>query len=218
MWDKKMVKEGYTESAWVSLAVKSIRIGWPAGLEKAASMLPKSRFVGTVYCQLFEDIFPTEQSMEEILDIIEKRKWSLLCEYDTHHGRGYTAAFCDLEKEAVGAARDQEKVEKMRAECLERYGFYLTPRMANVYYTWRKIHPTREGWRTVDKREYIGMPAVVLDCHTYEGKRAGKDCLLASGHYHQHKKISEMVLRDGWDKFRELFHTDILKREDPVLL
>jgi hypothetical protein len=40
MWDKKMVKEGYTESAWVSLAVKSIRIGWPAGLEKAASMLP----------------------------------------------------------------------------------------------------------------------------------------------------------------------------------
>ena len=45
--------EGFSKSAWKSLAVKSQRIGWVTGIERAASVLGKSEVKPVLICGLF---------------------------------------------------------------------------------------------------------------------------------------------------------------------
>src|SRR5215469_3835097 len=60
--------DGWSESLWVSLAVKAVRIGWPAGLEAAAARLSKSKMKEVLTVQVFEDIFPAVSELLAGLD------------------------------------------------------------------------------------------------------------------------------------------------------
>lgn len=212
---KKSIKfrAGLSESAWKSLVVKSLRIGWVQGLERAAEVLPKSIIDGLLICGIFEDLFPSGyEEMNTILYYIKEKHYLKLCEFETHHGRGYADQFCDMEKEAVrnGRARFQE----LRTELMKNVNLYwVNPRIANCLYTWLKIAPQDVGVRrSAFKMEWNGMPLAILDGHTYEGKQMKHEITLLSGHYENHRKIGRIVMSEGWDVLREN-----LKKDDTIM-
>jgi hypothetical protein len=52
------VVDDWTKSAWKSLAIKSLRIGWPEGLRQGERRLSPSVLRSTLIVSLFENVFP----------------------------------------------------------------------------------------------------------------------------------------------------------------
>ncbi|MBN2508507.1 MAG: hypothetical protein JXQ71_17650 [Verrucomicrobia bacterium] len=52
----------------------------------------------------------------------------------------------------------------------------------------------REG----DPTPWTGMPAVALDAHTLEGRKAGRTVTLLSGHYANHRLLGRRVMAEDW--------------------
>jgi hypothetical protein len=201
--------DGFSESAWKSLVVKSLRIGWPQGLTAASERLNKSTVKALLHAGLFEDVFPSGfTGISEAVTYIEQQDWEALCSIETHHGRGFTEAFCDLEKEAVANGR-KEGYELMEIVKRNTNLQWLNPRIFNCLYTWFKINPldARKTRDTMDM-PFTGIPNNVLDAHTYEGKIRKTSVLLLSGHYHNHRAIGKEVMTNGWDNIRDKFAND----------
>lgn len=195
---------GFSKSAWKSLAVKSLRIGWPAGLRVAESALGKSEMKMVLTCGVFEDIFPAVSEINQVMHEIRSLDYEALCQRETHHGRGHTERFCQLEPQAVAAAEQRKPSIWARGKEL---GIWLPLRSLNCFWTWDEIHPNDAGkTRDIDTAVWNGMPAVMLDAHTKEGKALNQGVTLLSGHYHQHHAISEHVARDGWAWIRAQVH------------
>ena len=199
----KMI-DGYSESLWKSVVVKSLRIGWPAGLEEASRRLNKSTMKSLLTCGLFEDVFPPEEELQEAMDEINRFDFEALCARETHHGQGLADRFCDLEDEAVYAARNRKPDIWAVAK---EYGIWLPPRALNVFYTWYKLRSNIVGGkREIDPTPFTAIPQVMADSHTYEGKKMGQAITLLSGHYSQHRKIGQLVQKKGWDWIRKMVH------------
>jgi hypothetical protein len=199
-------RDGFSEGAWKSLMVKSLRIGWPEGLKQAAVRLTRSTVNALLLSGVFEDIFPAVAELDRTrLDVMSFDLRSL-CERETHHGRGYTEAVCDLEREAVDAARsNQEAIYAAAGE----FNLRLPSRSLNCFYTWMKLRPDDPGVRrTLDEAPWRGMPQVVLDGHTPEGKRVGQRVGLLSGSYEQHRVIGQRVMKEGWGPIRAEAHEE----------
>lgn len=195
--------DGYSESAWKSLVVKSLRIGWVAGLEEANTRLAPSTMQSLLICGVFEDIFPTAEELPAVMDEIRGLDFDALCARNTHHARGYTADFCAMEHEAVSAAQTRKRDLWDEARRLK---MWLPDRALNCFYTWLKIWPKDASRRPIDKTPWRGMPTVMLDGHTFEGKKAGVIVALLSGHYHNHLELSRKVAAGGWDAVRKEAH------------
>jgi hypothetical protein len=196
--------DGFSKSAWRSLAVKSLRMGWIAGLRRAQEAIGKSEVKQILTCGTFEDIFPAEAELRAVLEEIKALDYTALCSRQTHHGRGLTPRFCELEPRAVAAASGAQR-ELWNAA--RPYGLFLPPRSLNCFWTWLEIHPTDVGQRReVDATPWAGMPSVMLDGHTLEGKIAKRSVTLLSGHYHQHLKLSRLVAAGGWEAIRTEAH------------
>lgn len=199
----KMI-DGYSESLWKSVVVKSLRIGWPAGLEEAARRLNKSTMKSLLMCGLFEDVFPPEEELQEAIGEVYRFDFEALCSRETHHGQGLADRFCDLEDDAVYAARNHK--EEIWAAA-RKYGIWLPPRALNVFYTWHWLrNEIRGGRREIDRTPWTGIPKVMADSHTYEGKKMRQGITLLSGHYSQHRKIGRLVQEKGWGWIREQVH------------
>lgn len=197
--------DGYSESLWKSLAVKAMRLGWPAGLEAAAERLEPSTVRSLLVCGVFEDVFPAKEEIEAVRQEIEGRDYEALCRRQTHHGRGLTPAFCALERVACAAARDSRK-NVLFAEG-KRLGFALPPRSLNCFYTWFHMAPHDAGAvRAIDPTPFRGIPLAMADAHTIEGKRIRQEVTSLSGHYHQHARIAERVQAEGWEPLRRETH------------
>lgn len=67
--------DGYSESIWRSLVVKSLRIGWPTGIEEAAKRLPPSTVDALLVCGVFEDIFPRQSELNDCLSEIQSKDY-----------------------------------------------------------------------------------------------------------------------------------------------
>lgn len=202
--------EGFSESTWKSLVVKSLRIGWVEGLEVASEVLAPSAVKNLLVCGIFEDLFPgSTNELEEQYQAILDKDYLKLCQYETHHGRGYSDQFCDLEKEAVKNGRNDYHKIFFGVIKPNTTLTWINPRVANCLYTWDKIQPKDEGVKREPLfMEFKGMPDCIMDGHTFEGKRTGKDCLLLSGHYHNHRAIGKEVSKNGWGRIREKFGQD----------
>lgn len=199
----KMI-DGYSESLWKSVVVKSLRIGWPAGLEEASRRLNKSTMKSLLICGLFEDVFPPAEELQEAIGEVYRFDFEALCSRETHHGQGLADMFCDLEDEAVYAARNHK--EEIWAAA-GKYGIWLPPRALNVFYTWHWLrNEIRGGKREIDPTPFTGIPKVMADSHTYEGKKMRQGITLLSGHYSQHRKIGRLVQEKGWGWIREQAH------------
>lgn len=207
---KKKIRfiNGYSESAWKSLVVKSLRVGWVQGLEAARQHLSKSAMDTLLISGLFEDTFPAGyEEMEQAIQEIRNEEYFKLCQRETHHGRGYTNKFCDMEKEAVKMGKIQGM--GLAKQVISQTSLtWLNPRIFNCLYTWWYIQPKdRNVKRTVLDAEFEGIPEPVLDSHTYEGKRRGNNVLMLSGHYEQHRAIGQEVMKHGWERIRKQFIT-----------
>ena len=196
--------DGFSESAWKSLLVKGLRMGWPAGMSEAASRLAKSTAGAMLICSIFEDVFPAIDELSQVIAEVKWRQFEKLCRRQTHHGRGYTGRFCELEAEAVHAA--EHRKAELWAAARERK-LWLPPRSLNCWYTWLIIQPADAGQeRTIDATPWAGMPTAILDGHTYEGKETGRKQTILSGHYEQHLRIAGIVAGEGWEPIRREVH------------
>lgn len=201
-------RDGFSESAWKSLAIKSLRIGWPEGINQAVSRLGGANVASLLLCSIFEDVFPAMADLRMTHGEVTSLNLEALCARETHHGRGFTGAFCDLEHQAVEAAKTRPGEISAAAQ---RFDLHLPRRSLNCFYTWMNLQPKDSGiLRRLDLATWRGMPKVVLDGHTFEGRRVSQQVTLLSGHYQQHRVIGERVMREGWDSIRAEAHEDIV--------
>jgi hypothetical protein len=198
---------GFSRSAWKSLAVKSLRLGWPEGIARGQTALGRSEIVTLLVCGVFEDIFPAESELGQVMAEVKGHDYASLCARATHHTRGYTAEFCRLEGQAVAAA-EQRKPELWAQG--RRFGVWLPQRSLNCWFTWLALRPTDAGKiRTIDVTPWTGMPEAMLDGHTPEGCKAGRQITLLSGHYENHLRLAQLVERVGWAEVRKRTHGSI---------
>jgi hypothetical protein len=197
---------GCSESIWKSLLVKSLRVGWPHGIEEAAKRLATSTVESLLICGLFEDLFPPQSDLEDCLTEIKLRNYAALCSRETHHGRGLTEAFCSVENEAVAAAT--EKRSRLLTEG-ENLNITLPQRSLNCFYTWLKLAPNDVSRkRTLDEAPWVAVPKAIADGHTYEGKKLGTIETLLSGSYCNHAVLGQRVMREGWHRIRSELHAE----------
>lgn len=195
---------GISRSAWASLAVKSLRLGWPAGLHQARMRLGESYMRLVLLCGLFEDIFPATSELADAVREVNQQDYRALARRETHHGRGWTDRFCELEHEAVTAASDAPQALYMEAK---RLGLWLPKRALNCFYTWLQLAPDDPGIRREpDLAPWQGIPAAMLDGHTREGKSAGTAVTVLSGFYASHRKLARLVEAEGWEGVRQRVH------------
>lgn len=200
--------DGYSESIWKSLVVKSLRIGWPTGIDEAAKRLTPATVDALLVCGVFEDIFPPQTELRDCLSEIHSRNYLALCARETHHGRGFTEAFCRLEKEACAAAiAERESLLRQSHEL----GVQVPLRALNCFYTWLKLAAQDVNLRRpLDDASWIGVPKAIADGHTYEGKRIGTLQTLLSGTYGNHAVLGQRVLSESWAIVRAEFHAQLL--------
>ena len=216
MKKKIEIIDGFSKSAWKSLAVKALRIGWVAGLERAEAAIGKSDMRSVLTCGVFEDIFPAVNEIQATMSEVMQRNYSALCARQTHHGRpGITERFCQLEPRAVHAAEHQYK--RLWAFAKER-NIWIPIRALNCWWTWLHIAPTDSGVRrSIDNSPWLGMPIEMIDSHTREGKARGVNTTLLSGHYHKHLELSQIVQAHGWEYVRNIVHSRTPEPEQRTL-
>lgn len=205
---KQTFTDGFSESAWKSLVVKSVRMGWPAGLDEAARRLTRSKIQYLLLTSVFEDIFPAIEDLERVFAEARALDFPALCRHQTHHARGYTPEFCRLEEPATRAAATERPA--IWAEARKR-GLWLPNRALNTFWTWLEIRPTDAGVRRrVDKAPWAGMPPAILDGHTYEGRRDRVVATVLSGDYNTHGELGKRVRRHGWGPIRREVHAEAI--------
>lgn len=180
-----------------SLAVKAVRIGWPAGVDAASRHLAPSELRSVLVGQVFEDIFPAPPALPEVLAEIARGDWAALCRRDTHHtAPGLTAWIMrQVPKYA------ERKIE-MVVECRALYGVRLPPRAAGCFGAWRIATEYSVGHRPLDEAKYTGVPAAALDMHV--GRWRGETTL--SGTCANHVRLADWIQRDGWAAVRRVTH------------
>jgi hypothetical protein len=204
-------RDGFSESAWKSLAIKSLRIGWPEGLRQAFQRLTPHDIRAILVCGLFEDTFPAADDLQDASMEAGRCDLDALCTRQTHHGRGHTGVFCDLEHEAAEAVRISPDAIRREGQLLN---LRLPPRSLICFYAWQRLHPNDSGVRrTIDDAPWRGMPSVILDGHTVEGRSLGQRVTLLSGHSEQHRVIGTRVMREGWQSIRAEAHALTVQSE-----
>lgn len=210
--------EGFSESAWKSLVIKSLRVGWTSGLTEASTRLPKSTMRTLLVGGLFEDVFPASyEELNECLKEIDAQDYVSLCQRETHHGRGLSDQFCDMADEAC-AIDDAEFYRMMNEVRVKSNLTWCSPRIKNCLYTWRKISPKPSKFRVECNHKWEGMPVSMLDSHTFEGKRLGIKMSVLSGHYENHRIIGKRVMEEGWGKIRAEALSEIFPKPETVII
>jgi hypothetical protein len=213
-------RDGFSESAWRSLAVKSLRIGWPEGLRQAELRIGKSQVRHQLSCGLWEDVFPPQRELADALHEIHALQYERLCERQTHHGRTIAGRrmsdwFCDLGPAAIEVAKTPELQETLAQKARELGLPYVPPRILNCLWTWLQIAPHDVGIRRpLDETPWTGMPTAVLDAHCYEGRRRRVGDTVASGSYEQHRALGQRVAAEGWEPVRVEFHAVVEPEPD----
>ena len=144
--------------------------------------------------------------LQEAMNEIRRLDFASLASRQTHHGQaGITARFCQLEPQAVEAAKTQKSQLWQQGK---QHRVWLPQRCLNCWWTWLHIAPTDSGLkRTLDLTPWTGMPQDMLDSHTLEGKVSNRGATMLSGHYSKHLALSRLVEAHGWEWVREEVHS-----------
>ena len=184
-----------------SLLVKSIRIGWVAGIEKAHQELSRSDFLSVCVAQIFEDLWPS--SVDEVKELAKRfndGNYAEVCSFGTHHGvKGLTAEIMDLAQKI--------KVDNTRCfDFLAKHELRTSPRAFKCLSAWLVTEPVEILRREPDLTPWHDgfIPSTILDCHV--GKwRGGK---ILTGTFEGHVELAKMVNKKGWEYVRKKFHKD----------
>lgn len=203
--------EGFSTSLWVSLAVKSVRLGWPAGLEQCERVIGKWKTQNTAKVQIFEDIWPSVQDLPDVLGAIYRCDWDTLCTYDTHHGRGLTEWIASIQEGGYDKTTPDISVLRELAETQYRV-HSLPPRADCDFWTWHneidKLLTGPTPRRVADDHPWTGMPPAVADMHTIEGRQNKTFRTVLSGDYPGHKWLAKEVASKGWSGVRDMIHSE----------
>ena len=214
--DAMATSAGWTRPTWISLAVKSWRIGWLDGWLAAERVLPPGLLRGIAVAQMFEDTAPTPTRAIEIAEWIRAGLWALCLAEDTHHGKGHTEAHVHGAAQARGQGIKNSMTPADQAKALtgwsKNLGITIPPRAWCWWRVWLGTeHPAgilRNRVRALWDHAYVGMPDAVLDYHTPEGKLIGEAegnvvrATAWSGDKDGHRFMGETVMRHGWDAVR----------------
>ncbi len=184
-----------------SLLVKSIRIGWVAGIEKAHQELSRSDFQSVCVAQIFEDLWPSSvDEVKELGNSFKSGNYAEVCSFGTHHCvKGLTAEIMDLAQNIT--------VDNMRCfDFLSKNEWRTSPRAFKCLSAWLATLPIKVDRRKPDLTPWHDgfMPSAVLDCHV--GKWRGAKIL--TGTFAGHIKLSEVINNKGWEYVRKKFHED----------
>ena len=184
------------KSVWKSVLVKSIRIGWVAGCEKAAGELSRSDVVSIAHGQIFEDLFPLREDLVGLVEAVADADWLTICRYGTHHGQlGLTGIIMD------GVDIEKPDLPKCYKEAADM-GVRVSPRVVGCFWRWLNESAGRQP-RAGDLTPWTGsIPAAMLDRHV--GKWRGDTIL--TGTTDGHRKLAKIVQREGWGYVRKKVH------------
>lgn len=204
--DKLKTAVGVTKkeknSLAISMLIKSIRIGWPAGMDAALEILNDGLTKAICWAQVFEDIYPAADELKEVGDEIERLDFTALCARQSHHGqpKEVTKGWYANKDAAFPGDKVVQYVKSFDSRAK------LSPRVMQCAYCWST---SGGGWpglkRPVDETPWKGCPSVMLDMHaSWAGKR-GRFTIL-SGTWEQHVQISDWVHEKGWEFVRSKVH------------
>jgi len=189
----------FTESAYKSLALKSLRLGWPEGIRIAEQHLSRSTLRRMLLMGTFEDVFPPESELPDVLDEVERHDYEALCSRETHHGRGYTEEWCTF--------TEWPEPSTWLPAAGRRLGLYLPEFWAGNVWAWLAMTPADQGIRrAIDAEPWTDMPAAMLDGHTTEGHRRRTLETILSGSYGGHRRLGRLVELEGWHGVRGRVH------------
>jgi len=178
-----------------SLAVKSVRIGWPNGISAAAKCGGKA-IIRQIQAQVWEDLCCQPQ---RAFDAIERRDWSELCRIPTHHCvAGQTAKVMERFEAESRSFGELYAIAKERE-------LPLIPRAAGCFGAWLELPIWYAPDREIDETPYRGIPEAMLDFHVHPKYRA----TFLSGTANGHRRLADMVQEFGWGEIRRRVHEKI---------
>ena len=181
-----------------SLLMKAFRIGWPAGMLAAAVNLPDSTVERLLQQQVFEDLWPAEEDLPQVLQEIGEGDFTALCARETHHGRGVTVGVFHGLAGADRRARKTESLLRRKTRDLGLRGFCRGALRNLMLWMERPyLHACGET-RTAWDAPYRRLPPVVIDLHT---GLTSKQTFL-SGTPSGHRRLCRMVQTRGWEWVR----------------
>jgi len=183
-----------TNKSIESLAVKSVRIGWPNGIAAAARLGGKA-IIRQIQAQVWEDLCCQPQ---RAFAAIDNRDWAELCRVPTHHQvLGMTRQV--MAQYQANSRSFAELYEIAKDRC-----FPLIPRAAGCFSAWLELPIWHAPDREIDRAPYRGIPEAMMDFHAHP--RHGKTIL--SGTVDGHRRLADMVQSGGWEYVRGLAHEE----------
>ncbi len=192
-------------SLYASVVVKSIRIGWVNGLINSIPILGESVIKSMMWAQLYEDVFPAFDELEEIGKEIEQLDFEAYCMRQTHHGVPKETQHIFYNYQETREEDYPFKVVYSRVKQIYSKAV-VSPRVAWIAGIWLDMGGGAGGLkRTIDDHPFKGVPTACYDMHVKMNGIRGRQTIL-SGTFEQHLEISKVVLSRGWDYLRELVH------------
>ncbi len=194
-----------SRSLHVSVAVKSLRLGWPDGFRAAIAAVPNVSVSGLLLAACFEDWWPSRGQLPEVLALDELDE---MCGIDTHHGaRGLSEQYASIapvvEKQL---ARDGSYRVAMGRRAREFGLGWLPPRAFAEWSIWWEADPPPAPRRELDPAPFTSIPVEMADMHTSEGRKSKTFITVLSGHPNGHRLLMRRVAAIGWSGVRAEVH------------
>lgn len=217
--EKRPIKyiEGYSESLWKSLVVKSIRMGWINGLVEAEKRLPKSTIQRFLISGIFEDLWPHPSEIWAAIDMANRGDYAGLLSIDPHHGKGLSETYCNYHPTSDEYwYNNREFIFEKLKENLP--GLYVpTNSLGNALNWMVHKHLIPQKSRTLDETPFRGIPPAFADQHTPEGWERKTPFTLLCGHPKSHRMLGSQVQKIGWDGIRRQVHSEgILPKKETL--
>lgn len=201
--------DGFSESMWKSLLVKSERMGWLEGVLEAEKRLPKSKVQQLLISGVFEDIWPHQDEIYLCIDWIKEQNYEPLLAIQTHHGKGLTPSYHSYHDTTDDWwYHKMPQLIKLIQDNLP--GIYVGKMALGNAMSWI-YHKglIKKVARTVDKTPFTGIKPAFADQHTYEGKKIGTLETILCGHPDVTLGMTYPVVRSGgWEEVRRRVHAE----------
>lgn len=208
-----------SRGAWRSAIIKFVRIGWLDGLEEAARHTSESDVKYLLKRQVWEDLMPAPDELEQVYRAIEEFDLERYLSFETHHSKQLVGGDDDGEpmtEPVLGnlfwhAHEEVDDGPKMGlAAALD---VYVPNIVFDCLWAWNEVkeHIPSGGRREVCTEPWEGLPTIVCDEHTKEGRIWGVEATLVSGHPRMHRELSKRVHLTGWQAvWDEVFSSPVV--------
>ena len=217
--EKKPVEyiDGVSKGLWVSVLIKSIRLGWPEGCRQAEARLGKSTSKYAALVQIFEDIYPSSDEIADAMYEAANCDWEALCQRETNAGKKLITPMFLEWKAKWKELWKREKTSFLEMAKEELHIPYVSRRMEENLYEWWKFKDRIPSgrMRALDTAPWTGIPLDMADVHTFEGCSSKRFHTILSGSEQGLKMLEAEVAALGWSGVRYKIHSqEVIKVQD----